>query len=74
MGLKEDMCYRRQERVIESRLVLFFCIGLVEEVARDSIESITKDSELKPVQSRITLNTQLLFCRRIVYRIQWCQC
>ena len=74
MGLKEDMCYRRQERVIESRLVLFFCIGLVEEVARDSIESITKHSEVKPVQSRITLNTQLLFCRRIVYRIQWCQC
>ena len=36
MILKEDLCYRRQERVIESKLVLYFCIGLVEEVARDS--------------------------------------
>ena len=59
MRLKEDMCYRRQERVIELRLVLFFCIWLIEKVARDSIESITKHSEAIPVQSRITLDTQL---------------
>ena len=78
MKLKENMCYRLQERVIESRLVLFFMYLIDWEsdarFYRVNHQAQWSNTSAIPYYFGYSIKNWSFACRRIVYRIRCCQC